>query len=681
MDLIYFTGLKDSGWEVLAQHFLNSEVTSEYDVETEQNVRASKFHVTPCDEKISELLVSNKNALCIAFVSDPVLSAFNNATANIKSFSFTESIEKWKEVTTRLLSLSASSNVILVSTSNVLKNTHQFIDYINNLANTSVKTINLNNVYDEQKSLSFGFSLLLNDVEDIDELYENALLRAQVFGSLEYMQSEEASFSEYISALGAIRNEATSKRDSELALLQIHKLQEELEIYHNKQQAAEKQNELLQKEIEKSQKRYSELEALNSDLQKMLKKERDDRQKEIQGLTHQINGFEKREVETSRDADLALRQIHKLQEELERYYIKSLELEEKASHWNAAKYSQLKSYDVLRSAFCSEMNVVEWCEEAHYAHLVLNLSDVVLADGRQVENIECKLVNNSGFAGLEIRAGETGKQKHLISTWPEGLNDEFGQKFLFHPKSPQSDFPFQNAVEWQMSASDRVLVFGIINCIYEHFLASTLTNNSTLEYSKLDKWREQASSLLSCVKEMPDWFSFDSVKLNEEMRLDNYEHLWLNFDNLLHGTRFFDEYQIKINVTELEATTCFAKHLAIEFRTLSKNKAPLESWPPLQQDEYGHWLQIDVDLTKEQLVLDGAEHLSDTDIALVKHLLANFKFIAERLRDEGQAQLQRDWEDWVHLGNRLNQMHQKSIANTLVRRTKRVLKRFVSKQG
>lgn len=657
MALLICTGVEQSGWEQIFRGLLSAgghaidvnQLSVKPNAESHGIGFISSDKLKYCSEE------QLPNATYLAFVSHPAQAVVASSRAKGDNpFSLDACINNWSSQTSLLADSASQSNVVLLSTTDVQNHFSTFINWLNDSYGLSLNDENGLRPCAFNQAALYGAQQALRRHCEADELYLQTLLQTQLMSSIEAIeQADEINFSGFMASFEL----ASSESKHEVTLLEQDK--EQLE-----QEKAKLNDENLQLSSE------NELALLQiCQLQEEL-------EQQFLAIQHSDKEQQKIKQEVEVENELARFQIYQLQEELEHYYIKALELQNQVANWDASQYVNVKHADVMRGAFSQALIIDEHYQEPHYSHLALTLNKVTLGDGRQFEQLKCKLVNNSGCLGLELRAAQNAV--NLLSQWPANLSDEFGQRLIFHPTPSVALLSAQNQVEEQMNASDRVAVVGIINGIYELMDSNTFDDNVGLSAEELQGWKLAALALFDATYQLPDWLSFDDVALREEMQSDGYEHLSLVFDKLLFNTKLFQSYEIKVNVTDLPGKQVFANHLAIEFRELRSGNAPLQSWPPESKDEYGYWLRIDVNLNHNQLILDGAELLTSQDKLLVTHLLKNLRPILQRLRDSGKAELKRDWIDWLQLGERLEHLHQRAIAQTMSRRTKNILKRVAA---
>jgi hypothetical protein len=183
-----------------------------------------------------------------------------------------------------------------------------------------------------------------------------------------------------------------------------------------------------------------------------------------------------------------------------------------------------------------------------------------------------------------------------------------------------------------------------------------MTTDSDLPDGKLRDWKLIAISLKHQVAQLPNWMSFDALSLVEEMRTDNYEHLWLRFNNLLVNDHLRPEFEVKFAVTDLTSEgELFSNNIMLEIRQQDKQQSPLQAWPPVSQDDYGYKLQAFVNLNEDDLVITSEEKLSQNDYQFLRHLVKNLVNFLQVLTDKG-INFDRPIADWLTIGSRIAQI-------------------------
>ncbi len=418
--------------------------------------------------------------------------------------------------------------------------------------------------------------------------------------------------------------------ENELCVLQISQLQEELEAHYQSKHELEKKH---RQELEQQQRGQTQLLDKGSQVQQ-----------EMQA--------------TLAEHEIATLQINQLQEELEFYY---QQLQERESQTLLTQLTNDQPcQNVFEQTTIESFDIVSAYEIEGYQDIRLLLNNVKFANGNCLEKLHVKLVEISGKPGIEFRPSEATDESVNLH-WREDMQDEYGSFIRFIPNPNSEQFALQQKTNESLCASDRLIVLSIANKLAD---VLQMTTDSDLPEGKLRDWKLIAITLKHQVAQLPNWMSFDALSLVEEMRTDNYEHLWLRFNNLLVNNHLRPEFEVKFAVTDLTSEgELFSNNIMLEIRQQDNQHPPLQAWPPISQDEYGPKLEVFVDLTEDELNIRVEEKLSDSDYQFLRHLVKNLANFLQVLTNQGVS-LERSLQDWLALGNRIEQIGQTNPEQT-----------------
>ena len=725
MPLIVCAGTPGAGWESIAQQLTQSGLDkiecNAQDLPEKANNQSGVIYNLSVEDVVNSPAPA-KDILYIFFVSQPALAlASRISDSNSGSVVMDAYLEEWQQTTEQMLAfIQENANSILVSTTDTSTHYSNFLAVVNKKAGLSLENRAEPLTIELDTATVFGAQKALERHYELEELYQDALLQISLLSSIEFInEQEQVTLDDFIKNASIVpkyekelelkqqqlvrQNEQTKaleqslKSESELALLQIHQLQEELESHYKQLQTEKQKSQSSASELQDMKAQYAQLQEqeqslkseselallqinqLQEELEQSFTKlqteqkraKNSDQQVQLKEKTIQANKEKIAELEA--ESELALLQIHQLQEELEHYYIKFMDLKIKAKDVAPKSYAKTKSNRAFQAAFASRLVVNELYSEHSYEHLELTLKQLNLVDGRKLDAVQMKLVNNSGCYGLEFRKASRGHQTHLLNSWPEQQTDEHGQKLVFYPVPSAHFAQEQQEVQSLLNASDRLLVLSAAKCLTEMF-ESGQTDHAALKGSELSHWKTIARDLEHQVESMPDWMSFDQVRLKEESRADGYEHLWISVKNLLVNDRFFPEYEFKICASELQDAPLFAKHFVLEFREFESNTSPLQCWPPTTEDEWGPYARVSLPLSVLGLTDAGCTEFTEQDKQLTNLIVANLASVFEKLSFSGNYPTERAWEEWIAVGQKLKKIHTASLVATTIKRAKRLIK-------
>lgn len=343
---------------------------------------------------------------------------------------------------------------------------------------------------------------------------------------------------------------------------------------------------------------------------------------------HQTEQSETKVNEVKEELELATLQIIQLQEELEFYYLQALE-GAKLKGTEMKKSIIGKSFD---SVSLGSLNIVGQYVEDDYRDLHLVLENANFPHCGIVDTLNVKLVNVSGKTGIEFRT--EGNADNLFNIHDD-CKDEYGAYLRYFPDAPEFLSAQQEKIKQRLSASERLLALCTLNCIQKSLIEGCITNDADVDDTIVKNWKLSLADLEFRKYYPIDWLSFDSVTIKECFAMDGYEHLWLQFNNILAGDVLRSKMDVKLcakNLTE-KGDEFFALFF-LEFRVNSDGSEPLYAWPPETSDEYGPKLEIglldDLDsltLAKEDmrlisLIRDNIKSIlvkCDTSLATLKH--------------------------------------------------------------
>lgn len=338
---------------------------------------------------------------------------------------------------------------------------------------------------------------------------------------------------------------------------------------------------------------------------------------------------EKQQALTNKEdeQELSILQIHQLQEELEHYYSEYIDLQ--------SKYADLeKNYELGKANVLPPMPGKSSCLAANagkgeivgsftmedYSDIHIKLYDLSLADSRQFPEFHFKIILNSGCAGIELRP-QPGGDKNYIN-WPEGMTDEYGPYLMVIPDPIEEQAQVQQDLLNSLSSADYNLIEASLQALNSLWYTENIENPEGLESSILRRWKLTACECLRQLSKKPSQIRFDKVRLKEHYCQEDYEHLWLELENLRFGTQYFSKYDFKLMVSSLSEDPLFASHAGLSFRELGENRfPPLQTWPSDIVDEYGSELLYHIDLSGKSFRVEGVEALAEQDLIFIHALI------------------------------------------------------------
>ncbi|MGQ8366276.1 hypothetical protein [Glaciecola sp. 1036] len=484
--------------------------------------------------------------------------------------------------------------------------------------------------------------LSLIEEEEPFELFDEALSSARLLGQFSpHLSPNSSDLKNNVATLNSILSQLTDLKNKQTYYGDIEK-----EFKHLKKKlvslaSVEKQNQYLEneklniasileetrQELDLQKLRSNEFEKENAKLVEEL-----DSKIEKSLLDDEKNSTEQLNIEL----ELASLQINQLQEELEYYYLAFHETYNKRKRRNFMPIIMNKVFDRVKA---ERVTITQRYKTDGYEDIHLRLSNVELADGRVIDNLDAKLLNIANHYGIEFRHSN----ESLFRSFDDS-QDEFGPYLRYFATAPESQKEALQKSINRFNASERILIMSTINAIAELLQSNNIKVecDAELEAQEWLNWRKASRTLAEHVDTLPVWLSLDSVVLKEEYHSEGYEHLWIKFDHLLVGNVWRDALECKILALNIGSadTEHFSDSLYLEFRELEDGSAQLFSWPPNESDEFGpkYLVSLDADVAQLDLALQ--------DRILIKHLRSNLPSILQKLSFENK-ETNRSKYEWI----------------------------------
>jgi len=197
---------------------------------------------------------------------------------------------------------------------------------------------------------------------------------------------------------------------------------------------------------------------------------------------------------------------------------------------------------------------------------------------------------------------------------------------------------------------------GLFESLVYSYRSGSMEFKSTILNSEIRNVGFCLNDILNSLHGERESFRYDRVHLKDTLSLEDYEQLWLKFENASWEDKFFSEFEFKIEAKGLKAEInggSFANYLCISFRQIEDGGFPLEFWPPDSVDQYGAYMTYTFDIHKGRLMVTKGNEMVHGDARLLLSLIQKIPRILERL-DEFEAKAERSREQWIFALNRLN---------------------------
>jgi hypothetical protein len=462
--------------------------------------------------------------------------------------------------------------------------------------------------------------------------------------SLQQANQEKASLAQQHEALKLAHKE--SQEEGELLLLQLHQVQEELESLFLKHADQEKQTQTAQartKELlgarEKDQQSAAQLqqqlqqskqekENLATQVQK-LKQAHQTSQEEHQNLQRRHSELENQLSDTREENDLILLQLHRVQEELEHYFLQHQEttnqLELAEARWQRmlARHPDFIDYHSISAS-----------QDDNKTHWEITQLD---AAGRSFDSISFSTFVDKGAAAIEFnrQPGETGP----LRRWPASASQE--NTLILLPAGSGKALQQRMRQLQELSVSD----WNLVNTLL-HILQEAIAQPATLQGKPgdLPALAAAIAQTQERLKDIPSVPRFDNVTLKREQLNPDYEHLWLEIDNLELGPTRLPRFEYRVSCANVGPQR-FGTHPKFEFP--ESTQTAFENWFAESQDDFGEKLELRF---AKPLAMDMNiwNQLSHSDKTLVATILALTPVFLSQIAPQRDAS-KRPVEAWQKL--------------------------------
>ena len=521
----------------------------------------------------------------------------------------------------------------------------------------------------QAKDLGSEIKRLTTELETIESASKNSLgaQQAELESAQKLIQGKEKSLKE-------------AEEESELLLLQLHQVQEELESVFLKEQEAQQQLKeqmaVVQNQAQKLQAVTQEKTALVSslDAQTKLTKEqqakleavakessalalaRDEQQKVAEahlkqsqtleaqladlnaknsGLAEQVNQSNaalEQLKESQAENELLLLQLHQVQEELEHYFLEFQRLQREnesfINRWQRLE-DRLPNYLDFESIIPTAVDAVSETPKIEW------LVKDVLVGGTIFPELKFVTFVENGECGIELLTFDEQPSQENIRLVPRAL---------VRPKAVKAIADFRN-----LSSSDWRRIRVAVNCVEHFFKDPRRASNAQPLPENFDPvfWRQMAVPLIADINALPAIFRFDQVRLKRELVHSDYEHLWLEIHDATYGDSHWPKFELRLGAANIQPGA-FSRYPKIEIPKIDGKTRPFASWFEESFDDFGGKLELRFDLNKQLFDLGVWVKLGNPDQMMLLSLIGGLPIMLKRLENDKTA-IGRPWDSWTGL--------------------------------
>lgn len=467
------------------------------------------------------------------------------------------------------------------------------------------------------KEKNAEYEILLNSLFSIQEALESSLLdKEALYGKIE-------SYREKIIGLEIEQNNALEKLN--VAQKDLNLLKEEASYF--------------EKVLESNKLLEQKLTALNQDSE-LLRSENLDLLEKISKIEVELVAYNAR-VEDHREENLALiTSLNQIQEELEQHFLQKQRVQQDynslRSRWGRIErnHSNLLDYDDVRLITVDTVSSTPYLvwEAKNFYHANVNYPKFHLVT-----------LLNEGRGGLAVLDSDVIGDKQAAS---RSLSRNIVFPYLLAgPKAIAENYKLLGSIPWKRTTSGIALL--------EEILLKIWPKGQFPKDMDPSFWRTSLTQLLIELKQLPKTIVFEKVSLKRELRNSDYEHVWLEIDNLQFGNEYFiPKFEMRIGASLIQSQG-FSRYPKFEFPLISGMTKPFESWYAESSDEYGSKFEVRFDLNKGAVDFNALSKLSRSDcIFLINVILSAPQFL--QYLEVTQVPVARTWATWKSLAEDTN---------------------------
>jgi len=233
------------------------------------------------------------------------------------------------------------------------------------------------------------------------------------------------------------------------------------------------------------------------------------------------------------------------------------------------------------------------------------------------------------------------RQQHFNSgfiRWPSILAN--APEMVLSPVGDATTGPIRAEV-WLSLATNDLEIFSAVLRSFEEELSSSQMQRQ-LGKSVANQFLAGLVALKGLSSDTRETFRYDQVRLKREIVNDDYEHLWLEFDNVSFNDIRSGHFECRLACSELIAKR-FGSFPKLEFPYL-KFQQPLNSWFAESTDDFGEKLELRFALP-EAFDNEVWGRLSNNDQKFIHSLLERLPTILREIELNGSS-ISRPWPQW-----------------------------------
>jgi hypothetical protein len=342
-----------------------------------------------------------------------------------------------------------------------------------------------------------------------------------------------------------------------------------------------------------------------------------------------------------REENLALiTSLNQIQEELEQHFLQKQQVQQEynslRSRWRRIErnHPNLLDYDDIRLITVDTVSATPYLvwEAKNFYHANVNYPKFHLVT-----------LLNEGKGGMAVLDPDVIGDKKAASR-SLSKNIVFPHQ-LASPQAIAENYKLLSNIPWKRTTSGVALLEEILQTIWAQGQFPKDMDPSF--------WRSSLTQLLLELKQLPKTIAFEKVTLKRELRNVDYEHVWLEIDNLQFGNDYFiPKFEMRIGASLIQSQG-FSRYPKFEFPLIGGRVKPFESWYAESSDEHGSKFEVRFDLNKKAADFNALSKLSRPDlIFLINVILSAPQFV--QYLEGTQVPVARTWGPWKSLAEDTN---------------------------
>ena len=327
--------------------------------------------------------------------------------------------------------------------------------------------------------------------------------------------------------------------------------------------------------------------------------------------------------DATEEGELILLQLHQVQEELENYFLKFKDAENRHTLLGHRWRQMLNRYP--------DYVDVEWVgvePDAEGQVLRWQVKSLESA-GVSREEVVFETFIEAGLLGVRfLRAPAAHEQHHArdlddadaspnagrtLARWPEVAASLDAVECIPAGRGEVKDL--RAGVLKALSASDWALLKRIPRLVIQAL------DERPREGVDAELVKQAAKRLQEALDRLPATVRHDGLVLKNHQTNPDYEHLWLIVENLVLGERRWPRFELRLGAANIQGAK-FSQHPKLEIPLIEGQTKPFESWFEESVDDFGAKWELRFDLKKQILDAGIWSALNGHEQALIRGLIA-----------------------------------------------------------